>query len=189
MIKSWRRFNNAIHRDIGYLFFGMAVIYGLSGIALNHINDWDPSYIITKEEIKFEAASLGDDLNETQVKSILDEFVPGFIYKKHYYPTEDVMKVFISGGSVTINTNSGLGILEHVRKRPVFFEVNYLHYNNAGALWTWFSDIFSGGLIIMAITGLFVLRGKNSFRKRGIWFVSVGIIIPLIFLLLYYFGH
>jgi uncharacterized protein len=81
--------------------------------------------------------------------------------------------------------STGRGILEIGRRRPVFFEVNYLHYNHTKFLWTWFSDIFAGGLIVLAITGLFVLRGKNGFRKRGIWFVLVGVLIPLAFLLVY----
>jgi len=41
-----RKWNRIIHRDLGYIFFGMSIIYGLSGIALNHIGDWNPDYII-----------------------------------------------------------------------------------------------------------------------------------------------
>ena len=46
-----RKWNRVIHRDAGYIFFGMSIIYGLSGIALNHLDDWNPDYIIHTEEI------------------------------------------------------------------------------------------------------------------------------------------
>ena len=38
-IRKWIR---VIHRDMGYIFFGMSLIYGISGIALNHLDDWNP---------------------------------------------------------------------------------------------------------------------------------------------------
>ncbi len=35
-----RTINNALHRYLGYFFFGMTVVYAFSGLALNHIHDW-----------------------------------------------------------------------------------------------------------------------------------------------------
>ena len=37
MALKWRKWNRAVHRDFGYLFLGMTIIYALSGIALNHM--------------------------------------------------------------------------------------------------------------------------------------------------------
>jgi hypothetical protein len=37
----------------------------------------------------------------------------------------------------------------------------------------------------MAITGMFVLKGKNGILKRGAWLTLVGIILPALFLLFY----
>ena len=42
---AWLR---AVHRDIGYLAVGFTVIYALSGIAMNHIDDWDPNFQATE---------------------------------------------------------------------------------------------------------------------------------------------
>ena len=44
----FRKWNNILHRDIGYLIFGLTIVYGISGIAVNHIQDWNPNY--SKEE-------------------------------------------------------------------------------------------------------------------------------------------
>jgi hypothetical protein len=42
--KRWRGWLRAIHRDFGYLAVGFTLIYALSGIAINHITDWDPNF-------------------------------------------------------------------------------------------------------------------------------------------------
>src|SRR5215217_3476831 len=41
LVRPWVR---AIHRDAGYFAVGLTVIYALSGLAVNHIADWDPSF-------------------------------------------------------------------------------------------------------------------------------------------------
>ncbi len=79
---------------------------------------------------------------------------------------------------------TGYGVIEKLQRRPVFFHVNFLHYNPKKA-WTWFSDLFCVSLMIIAITGLFILKGKNGITRRGAWLTGIGIIIPLIFLILY----
>jgi hypothetical protein len=42
--KRWRAWLRAIHRDVGYFAVGFTVIYALSGIAMNHLEDWNPSF-------------------------------------------------------------------------------------------------------------------------------------------------
>jgi len=181
----WRKINNILHRDVGYFFFGMTIIYALSGIALNHIEDWDPNYIIENKTVELDPKKLHGSMAATEIKAIVKSLNIDKAIKKHYYPNRRNLKVFLQGGSLTINIDSGRGFLETVDRRPIFYEVNYLHYNHSKFLWTWFSDIYAGGLILLAITGLFVLQGKNGFKRRGVWFVLVGILIPLVFLMIY----
>lgn len=182
---NWRKINNILHRDVGYFFFGMTVIYSLSGIALNHISDWDPNYIIENRQVVVDRAALAPGMSKAEVSEMMRQASLNYKLKNHYYPHSEVLKVFVEGGSVTLNIRTGTGNLEIVRRRPVFFEVNYLHYNHTKALWTWFSDLFAGGLIVLAITGLFVLRGKNGLKGRGVWFALAGLLIPLGFLIVY----
>jgi len=178
-----RRLNNALHRDIGYFFFGMAIIYGLSGIALNHRHHWNPNYII-KQEVKTISIpgniSDGKELSET----ILELLDAGLVYKTHLEAGNNI-RIFVEGGTINANKVSGVTSIETVKRRPVFNQVNYLHYNAPRKLWTWFSDLFALGLIVLAITGLFVLKGKNGLRRRGIYFVVTGVLIPLLLLYLY----
>lgn len=182
---NWRKINNILHRDVGYFFVGMTIIYSLSGIALNHIDDWDPNYNIENRIVNVDPEMLSSSMSSVEVDQLIEELKVNKKIKKHYYPNPQTLKVFLNGGSLTMNTRTGNGFLETVDRRPIFYEVNYLHYNHTKFLWTWFSDIFAGGLILLAITGLFVLKGKNGLKRRGVWFVLVGILIPLVFLMVY----
>src|SRR5690606_2336982 len=48
--KRWRAWLRAVHRDIGYLAIGFTVIYAVSGIAQNHIEDWGEVSYATYEK-------------------------------------------------------------------------------------------------------------------------------------------
>jgi len=42
---AWRNTLRSLHRDAGFFAVGLTFLYALSGLAVNHINDWDPSFI------------------------------------------------------------------------------------------------------------------------------------------------
>ena len=181
----WRKWNRVIHRDLGYLFFGMTIIYALSGIAINHLDDWNPNYIITTNNVEF-TDEINTEMDKTAVVSFLNKFDEGRNYKKHYFPNDNFLKVFLKNGVAVFNISGGVGTIEKTKKRPIFKEMNYLHYN-PGLWWTWFSDIFAGALILIAISGLFILKGKTGITERGAWLTILGIIIPVLFLLIFYY--
>ena len=185
MAFKWRKWNRIIHRDFGYIFFGMSIIYGLSGVALNHMKDWNPNYIVTTKDFITEENISKTEISKRTVLSILDDIEEKDNLKKYYFPNDTTLKIFINNGSLIFNTETGYGHLEKIKKRPVFNEFNFLHYNNPKKLWTWFSDIYAVALILLAITGLFILKGKKGITGRGAWLTSLGIIIPLILFILY----
>jgi hypothetical protein len=180
---NWRKLNRILHRDIGFFFFGMTLIYALSGIALNHIDDWNPSYIIESEQVQLKSLpSEASAIDQAYARKIAGEFDKAQDFKNFYFPEPNSLKIFIEDGSITINLDTGQGHLEKTSRRPVFYQVNYLHYN-PGQWWTWFSDIYCLGLIIIAVTGLFIVRGKKGIKGRGGWLTLLGILIPLLFLI------
>ncbi len=181
----WRKWNRIIHRDTGYIFFGMSIIYGLSGIALNHLQDWNPDYIIKTRTITLATPDRLPGASVAEIKELLSGIDDDLVYKSHYAPQTGYLKIFLRSGSLTINTGSGEGRMELLKKRPVFREVNFLHYNKPKKLWTWFSDFFALALILLAISGLFMIRGKKGITGRGAWLTVAGVIIPLIFLIIY----
>lgn len=182
---TFRKINRVIHRDFGYFFAGMILIYAVSGIALNHKNDWNPNYII---EISKSAMPLppGFELKSTEVLNyLLDRTGQTASYKKHYYPSEGGIKVFLQGGSLlTYNPETEVVLLEQLKKRPLFHAINFLHYNPGNA-WKWFSDIFCVCLILVTISGTIILKGKNGIKGRGWLLILAGIIIPVVFFFIY----
>jgi hypothetical protein len=183
----WRKWFRVVHRDFGYLFFGLTLVYSVSGIALNHLDDWNSNYIIVRKEIALEnPGRIYPGITKAEVRALLEEIGENKGYKNHYFPQSDQLKIFLKGGSVLINIETGNGLLERVTRRPFFREMNYLHYNPQVS-WTWISDVFAGALIILAITGLFLVRGAKGITGRGAWMTALGIIIPLVFLLIFFY--
>ena len=180
------KLNRATHRDFGYFFTAMTIIYALSGIALNHRKDWNPNYIIERTEHQVTIPSDFQTNEKIGVETILKQINQQDNYRKYYFPSPGELKVFMNcGGSVVVNLSSGKLLFENLRKRPIFYEVNFLHYN-PGKLWMWFSDFYCVALILLAISGLFILKGKNGITRRGAWLTVAGIIVPIIFLVMYY---
>ncbi len=179
-----RKINRAIHRDLGYFFFGMAIIYGLSGIALNHRDDWNPNYIIRQDTLSLNLRGVPSEAGKEMAMFFLEQLGEEHAYRTQIQSGQN-LRIFIRGGSVIVNPETGYAQIETIRKRPVFHQVNFLHYNSPRKLWTWFADLFAAGLIILAITGLFVLKGKNGITRRGAWIAGAGILIPLTLLFMY----
>lgn len=182
----WRKLNRALHRDLGYIFFGMTIIYSISGIVLNHRKPGGDASIVTRSEAIQAKPVQKENLDKSYIYSLLkNEEIAISEYKNYYFPDENSVMIYLDEGHIELKLDSGQGKIVTIRKRPVLNEFNFLHYNKPKKLWTWFSDIFAGSLILMALTGLFVLKGKNGITNRGAWLVSFGLLIPLLFLLFY----
>ena len=181
----WRKWNRATHRDLGYFFIAMSLIYGLSGIALNHMDDFNPNYSLRTREQQLTGNLSSTEITKDEARGILKLFGEEGNYRKHYAPDDNKIRIFIKGGDVTVDLGQRTARMEKLVRRPVFYHVNLLHYNNVKKLWTWFSDLYAGGLIILAISGMFILKGKNGITRRGAWLTIAGLLIPLIFLFIY----
>ncbi len=166
-MKALRRWSRILHRDIGFFFIGTTLVYALSGMALNHIGDWSPSYTVSKSSFTTQIPLQKGDNTEDNVKQLAAEIAPKLAMKKYYYPEDDQLKIFLQGGSsILVNTESGEGTFELLQKRLLFYQVNYLHYNPS-VWWTWFSDIFAIALIILAVTSFFMVKGKKGMAGTG----------------------
>jgi hypothetical protein len=175
----WRKWNRVIHRDLGYLFFATTIIYAVSGIAINHLHDWNPNYIISVREFQTDAPLDRNTLDKNTVTELLRLVGEEDHYKKHFFSGRDQLKVFIDGGNVIINLESGSGVVEKIKRRPLIKAFNDLHYN-PGKWWTWFSDIYAISLFLIAVSGLFVLKGSKGITARGSWLTIIGILLPIV---------
>ncbi|MBI3136469.1 MAG: PepSY-associated TM helix domain-containing protein [Bacteroidetes bacterium] len=173
-----RRLNVALHRDLGYFFSALVVIYCISGIALNHVDDWNPDFIIAKETIQLDRVYQRTEITDDKVLEF-GKLVGEEDYKLYDFPTKDQVKIYYEDATFHIHLQDQSGIYERVSRRPVFYQTNVIHRNSLAG-WKWISDIFAFLLITITITGLFVLKGKYGISGRGKWFIAAGIIPPLV---------
>lgn len=181
---NWRKWNKVLHRDLGYLCFGLTIIYVVSGVAVNHIASWNPTYSITREAAKLQLPQALPGKNEL-VQTILTQLGETGAVKDSYQPDPDSLQIFVVDNTITVNLKTGATIQEKTRKRSLLYQCNFLHLNHPKKLWTWFADVYALALGILAITGLFMLRGKKGITGRGAWLTITGIVLPLFFLWLY----
>ena len=115
-MKFWRKWSRILHRDIGYFFIGTSIIYGVSGIALNHMSDWNPNYSVTLKSFTTDLNLEKAERVENTIKLLLDTVDNRKNYKKHYYKNEHTLKVFLKGGSsVMVDVDSGVGEVEYLK--------------------------------------------------------------------------
>ncbi len=184
--KTLRRWNNAIHRDLGYFFFGMTLIYAISGIILNHFKSGDflhPDYSRQKSSFTAPVPTEGV-VDKAYVLDVLDRINERDDYKS-FVTGKGYVQIFITNGTVYIDLLTGNAEMEKKKPRYLIREFNLLHYNNIKKFYTWYSDIYAAAMIILAVTGLFILRGKNGITRRGAWLTAIGIIIPAVIIILY----
>ena len=75
--------------------------------------------------------------------------------------------------------------MHYLQKRPVIFGMNKLHKATLGTAWKWTSDIMALVLLFVAVSGLFILKGKRGFNRWGWWLTIAGIIVPLTFAIIF----
>jgi len=182
-MKKLRKLLRILHRDFGYFIVGMTIVYGISGIYLNHRHDFNPDYKIAITEFTVELDGKVN-FSDEKVREMLKKVDKKVVYKKHYINNQGNIKVFIKNGEVVINPETGDGIMRYLQKRPVIFEMNKLHKATLGTVWKWTSDAMAVILIFVAVSGLFLLKGKRGFGRWGWWLTIAGFVVPLIFALI-----
>lgn len=180
-IRIWCRH---IHRDLSFFFAGMILIYALSGVVMNHRDTINPHYTVTRTERILNELPAQAQCNRTEVEVIMQKTGVSEKYTKHYFPKENHLKVFLSGGSsLEADLASGKVVYESLKRRPLISTMTTLHYN-PGKWWTWFADSFAIALIVITLTGIIMLKGKYGLWGRGGIELIAGILLPI--LLLYF---
>ncbi len=183
----WRRWLRAIHRDIGYILVGLTVIYSISGIAVNHADEWNPNYIIEKKTTILKLDNKEKSSTHSIVSAIMSKSGDNGRLKNSFRPDSNSIKIFTEKYNLYYDLSSEELTKEEIKGRPLLKESNYLHLNAPKKIWTYVADTFAVGLIFLAVSGLFLVKGKNGMKWRGTWLTIAGILIPILFLLFYYY--
>ncbi len=182
---SLRKLSHALHRDAGYLCIGLTLLYALSGIAVNHLRDWNPSYKVVRVTSQVAPSNYRGVLSEAMVFDLLRQIGEPTTYDNIFQSDPTSVMVFVEGRVIEFDLPSGQVLHEQVEPRAFWHAINYLHLNHPKKAWTWVADIYAGGLILLALTGLLLLpRGKM--RRRCFILTIAGCLIPVFPLLFYY---
>jgi hypothetical protein len=92
------------------------------------------------------------------------------------------LDITLEQSTVHVNPETGAIAEEGQRPRPLLRDMNWLHLNRGKEAWTLFADLFAGGLIFLAVSGLFMLKGRQGVLGwRGLYVVA-GFAIPVVYL-------
>jgi hypothetical protein len=177
---SWRGYNRAIHRDLGHVAVGLTLIYAISGLAVNHILDWDPSFVAYSEVRELGAPIPGTDAEAAAaaMKQLGVAGTPRDVYRDG--PTD--LQVVLDKRTLHVNTTNGHVIDEGQRPRFFLRAVNWLHLSRGKKAWTVIADLYAVGLIFLAISGMLMSPGRKGLLGRGGLFVLAGIAVPIIYI-------
>jgi hypothetical protein len=179
----WRKLFRAVHRDIGYAAASLTLAYALSGLAVNHIDDWNPSYRFDERAVDIGPLPAGT-LDARAAFVVAQLALDPRAVRGHFQETEHELRVFLTEGQeARVDMRTGRGQLKTLTRRAVLFEVNSLHLNNLKGIWTWVADLFAIALIVLAITGVTMMKGARGLAGRGKYFVAAGLAIPVGFII------
>lgn len=173
-IRKWIR---VIHRDLGFVMVGLSLVYAISGILLNHMNGKDPSY-----KTKHKTEMLERGLTTEEVKKVWQSD-PGRPQLNNVGESSGKYRLMLQGGLGEYDPVTGVVEYQTSKRKPFAYWVNQLHYNRVKG-WSPMADLFAGSLIFLAVSGLFMVKGKHGIAKRGKWYLIIGLLIPILYILL-----
>lgn len=175
-LRAWVR---AVHRDAGYLAVGLTLVYALSGLAVNHIADWDPNFHNFERTHELGGPLEGEDA--AVAAGVLGRLGVGEPATEVYRAAPDQLEIVLEQRTMHVNTMTGRVLEEGQRPRLLLRAANWLHLNRGKKSWTYIADLYAGGLLLLAISGMFMLPGKRGLLGRGGIFVLVGVAVPVIY--------
>lgn len=172
----------SLHRDAGYLGVGLTVVYALSGLAVNHVADRDPSFDNYERTHQLAAPLAGSAAQISQ--HVLDALKIHDTPRDVYRSTGDTLDITFDKRVLHVTLSNG-SVLDQGQE-PRFFlrAANYLHLNRGKKAWTYVADTYAVALLFLAVSGLFMIKGRQGLIGRGLVLVSLGAAVPIAYVLL-----
>ncbi len=177
----WRPKLRSLHRDMGYLVVGLTFVYALSGLAVNHLEDWDPNFVHVEASHTLEhrlpeneAQAVAQVLGQLDIDEQPSDV---FLYEQELEIQLENRVLQVDGNSMTI-------LERGERDRLGLRLANWLHLNRGKRAWTLIADGYAVLLLFLATSGMLMLPGKNGLRGRGWILVLLGAAVPVGYVLL-----
>ncbi len=188
--KKWRKWFRALHRDLGYVAVALTLTYAISGFAVNHLDDWNPNYRFDNRVV--DVGPLPIDATPDPLQAMKDHVVAALAInprtvKGHFQESAVEFRVFlVEAQEVRVDIRTGHGTYKALSRRRGLFELNTLHLNSLKGVWTYVADAFAIALVVLALTGMTMMKGDRGIGGRGKWFVLAGLAVPVGFIIYMY---
>lgn len=178
-MKQFRKICRTLHRELGYLAVGLTLVYAVSGIVVNHAHHWDANYSRTLEQFTIEAPGTGPT---AEIEPLVMERlgIEGPI-KSTWRAAPDSFQVFLDGGEYDVNLITGAVDKHGFARRPLIYDLNFMHLNSGKAPWTGIADAYAGILCVLSLTGIWLVKGRKGLAGRGGVMMALGVALPIIY--------
>ena len=178
-MKDWRR--TLADRAPGAGFPGRGTDPGLrrQRVAGNHKHHWDPSYREGREEFRIQPPGTGPTHEVRPV--VIERLGITEPVQNTWRADKDEFQVFTEKDQFDVNLATGAVVRSGKQKRPVFYDLNFMHRNGGHGVWTVVGDIFAGILVILALSGIFLVKGRKGVLGRGGVLLVLGVLVPLVY--------
>ena len=179
---NWRPWLRALHRDIGYFAVGLTVVYATSGLAVNHLKDWDPNFKQVNRTHQIGLPLPADD--DAAAKSVLAALGVQAQPREVYRASDTQLDLVFDQRTFHVDTKSGVVHEEGQAARPLLRVANWLHLNRGKKAWTYVADFYAVFLLFLAFSGLFMIPGRKGLLGRGAIVALLGAAVPIGYVLL-----
>jgi hypothetical protein len=167
---------------VGYFSIGLTFIYALSGLAVNHIADWEPNFRQVSRTHRLSLPLAVDDeavaLSALRALDIADPLREVFRASGH------TLEVVLDQRTLRIDTRSG-DVVEEAQEPRFFLRVaNWLHLNRGKKSWTYIADTYAVFLLLLSITGLWMFPGRRGLLGRAGVIAAAGALVPALYVTL-----
>ncbi len=187
-LRRWRLWLRALHRDAGYFVIGLTFVYALSGLAVNHLADWDPNFEQVDRVTSLQGLNAKAEYQRLGTKEFSQQLAQRFEVEGTVLDVydEDPETLELTFEETTLYVDFRANEVRQERQRPRFIlrVINWLHLNRGKAAWTYIADLYAGILLYLAVSGYFMLRQKRKVFNRREFFVLLGIALPVGYVLL-----
>lgn len=176
---AWRPWLRALHRDFGYLVIGLTVVYAVSGLAVNHIADWDPSFRQLERTHQVTTPLPEDD--DEAARAVLASLGVTEIPREVYRADDTQLDLVFDQRTFHVDTRSGRVVEEGQSPRFFLRLANWLHLNRGKQAWTLIADAYAVLLLFLALSGLFMIPGRKGLIGRGAVIALIGAAVPIVY--------
>jgi len=179
---NFRPWLRALHRDVGYFAVGLTVVYATSGLAVNHLKDWDPNFHQVNRTHQLALPLPSDD--EAAAKNALGALGVREEPREVYRASPTQLDVVFDQRTFHIDTTNGVVHEEGQAARPLLRAANWLHLNRGKRAWTYVADSYAVFLLFLALSGLFMIPGRKGLLGRGALVALLGAAVPILYVVL-----